>query len=127
MSALCNGRLDVTPCYLKMPAGNAPLVQNRAVDSSVSPASPSEPPASGIRWSSAPVLQQVHENRAATRPIGIRQDGVKARAPSSGAVLYVCAVPSMKKGETVANIGVVAARRHRRVGNQGLPGYRFVS
>jgi hypothetical protein len=23
-------------------------------------------------------------------------------------VLYVCAVPSMKKGETVANIGVVA-------------------
>jgi hypothetical protein len=33
----------------------------------------------------------------------------EARAPSSGVVLYVCAVPSMKKGETVANIGVVAA------------------
>jgi hypothetical protein len=25
-------------------------------------------------------------------------------------VLYVCAVPSMKKGETVANIGVVASQ-----------------
>ena len=30
------------------------------------------------------------------------------RAPASGIVLYVCAVPSMKKGDTVANIGVVA-------------------
>jgi predicted deacylase len=34
----------------------------------------------------------------------------EARAPSSGVVLYVCAVPSMKKGETVANIGVVAGQ-----------------
>jgi hypothetical protein len=34
----------------------------------------------------------------------------EARAPSSGVVLYVCAVPSMKKGETVANIGVVAGK-----------------
>jgi len=32
----------------------------------------------------------------------------EARAPSSGMDLYVCAVPSMKKDETVANIGVVA-------------------
>ncbi|HET7186280.1 MAG TPA: hypothetical protein VFI82_16465, partial [Terriglobales bacterium] len=33
-----------------------------------------------------------------------------ARAPASGVVLYVCAVPSMKKGATIANIGVVAAK-----------------
>ncbi|MGZ4821220.1 MAG: succinylglutamate desuccinylase/aspartoacylase family protein [Terriglobales bacterium] len=33
-----------------------------------------------------------------------------ARAPASGVVLYVCAVPSMKKGDTIANIGVVAAK-----------------
>ena len=32
----------------------------------------------------------------------------EARAPASGVVLYVCAVPSMKKGETIANVGVVA-------------------
>jgi predicted deacylase len=32
-----------------------------------------------------------------------------ARAPEAGVVLYVCAVPSMKKGDTIANIGVVAA------------------
>jgi len=30
-----------------------------------------------------------------------------ARAPVSGIVLYVCAVPSMAKGATIANIGVV--------------------
>jgi hypothetical protein len=34
----------------------------------------------------------------------------EAHAPSSGVILYVCAVPSMKKGETVANIGVVASK-----------------
>jgi uncharacterized protein len=34
----------------------------------------------------------------------------EALALSSGVVLYICAVPSMKKGETVANIGVVAGK-----------------
>ena len=32
----------------------------------------------------------------------------EARAPAAGVVLYICAVPSMKKGDTVANVGVVA-------------------
>jgi predicted deacylase len=32
-----------------------------------------------------------------------------ARAPAAGVVLYVCAVPSMTKGATVANIGVIAS------------------
>lgn len=31
----------------------------------------------------------------------------EAFAPTSGVVLYICAVPSMKKGDTIANIGVV--------------------
>ncbi|HKT50513.1 MAG TPA: succinylglutamate desuccinylase/aspartoacylase family protein, partial [Candidatus Angelobacter sp.] len=31
----------------------------------------------------------------------------EAKAPSAGVVLYICAVPSMKKGDTVANIGEV--------------------
>ncbi|HWZ42817.1 MAG TPA: M14 family metallopeptidase [Candidatus Saccharimonadales bacterium] len=31
----------------------------------------------------------------------------EARAPASGIVLYICAVPSMKKSDTVANIGEV--------------------
>ena len=33
----------------------------------------------------------------------------EAHAPSAGVVLYVCSVPSMTKGGTIANIGVVAA------------------
>jgi len=32
----------------------------------------------------------------------------EARASTAGIVLYVCAVPSMTKGATIANIGVVA-------------------
>jgi hypothetical protein len=32
----------------------------------------------------------------------------EARAPAAGVVLYICAVPSMRKGDTVANVGVVA-------------------
>ena len=31
-----------------------------------------------------------------------------ARAPAAGVVLYICAVPSMTKGETIASVGVVA-------------------
>jgi len=33
----------------------------------------------------------------------------EARASESGVVLFICAVPSMKKGDTVAHIGAVAA------------------
>ena len=31
----------------------------------------------------------------------------EARAPAAGVILYICAVPSMKKGDTVANIGEI--------------------
>jgi predicted deacylase len=31
---------------------------------------------------------------------------LEARAPESGVVLFIRAVPSMTKGETIANIGV---------------------
>jgi predicted deacylase len=31
-----------------------------------------------------------------------------ANAPVAGVVLYICAVPSMKLGDNIANIGVVA-------------------
>ena len=34
----------------------------------------------------------------------------EATAPESGVVLYINAVPSMKKGDVIANIGVVAAK-----------------
>ena len=34
----------------------------------------------------------------------------EARSPATGVILYVAALPSMKKGETIANIGVVSPR-----------------
>jgi predicted deacylase len=34
----------------------------------------------------------------------------EARAPVSGVVLHINAVPSLKKGDNIANIGVVAAK-----------------
>lgn len=34
----------------------------------------------------------------------------EARSTAAGVVLYICAVPSMKKGDTIANIGVVATK-----------------
>lgn len=33
-----------------------------------------------------------------------------ARAPVAGIILHICAVPSMKKGDNIADIGVVAAK-----------------
>ena len=35
---------------------------------------------------------------------------LEARSPATGVILYVAALPSMKKGDTIANIGVVAPR-----------------
>jgi hypothetical protein len=35
---------------------------------------------------------------------------LEARAPTSGVLLYICAVPTMKQGDTIANIGVVASK-----------------
>jgi hypothetical protein len=32
----------------------------------------------------------------------------EARAPAAGVVLYVCSMPSMRKGETIASIGLVS-------------------
>jgi len=34
----------------------------------------------------------------------------EARAPVSGVILHICAVPSMKKGDNIANIGVIASK-----------------
>jgi predicted deacylase len=34
----------------------------------------------------------------------------EARAPSAGVVLYICSVPSMKKGDTVAYVGEIATK-----------------
>jgi len=34
----------------------------------------------------------------------------EAKAPATGVLLYIAALPSMRRGDTIANIGVVATR-----------------
>ena len=48
-----------------------------------------------------------HEDRIRDRRS--RENGLRSPRAAAGVVLYICAVPSMKKGDTVANVGVLAA------------------
>ena len=52
----------------------------------------------------------------------VRQRRLRGRArPLAGVVLYVCAVPSMRKGDTIANVGVVGEGALRGIGRSGDP------
>jgi predicted deacylase len=105
VTALMNGCLNVMR-YLKMLPGNVPPVQNpvwiERIASVTSETSGVFYPTVKRGW----YVQQGMKIGYVTDLFG--KTVWEARAPSSGVVLYVCAVPSMKKGETVANIGVVA-------------------
>ena len=107
VTALINGCLNVMR-YLKMLQGNAPPVQNpvwiERIASVTSETAGVFYPMVKRGW----YVQQGMKIGYVTDPFG--KTVWEARAPSSGVVLYVCAVPSMKKGETVANIGVVAGK-----------------
>jgi predicted deacylase len=107
VTALINGCLNVMR-YLKMLQGNAPPVQNpvwiERIASVTSETAGVFYPMVKRGW----YVQQGMKIGYVTDLFG--KTVWEARAPSSGVVLYVCAVPSMKKGETVANIGVVASK-----------------
>jgi predicted deacylase len=107
VSALINGCLNVMR-YLKMLEGNAPPVQNPVWIERIASVTSET---AGVFY---PTVKRGWYVQQGTK-IGYVTDLFgkmvwEARAPSSGVVLYVCAVPSMKKGETVANIGVVAGK-----------------
>lgn len=107
VTALINGCLNVMR-YLKMLPGNAPPVQSpvwiERIASVTSETAGVFYPTVKRGW----YVQQGMKIGYVTDLFG--KTVWEARAPSSGVVLYVCAVPSMKKGETVANIGVVAGK-----------------
>ncbi len=109
MTALIDGCLNVMR-YLKMLPGSAPPVQNpmwiERIASVTSETAGVFYPAVTRGW----YLQQGLKIGYVTDLFG--RTLWEARAPSNGVVLYVCAVLSMKKGETVANIGVVVGERH---------------
>ena len=106
LNALINGCLSVMR-YLKMLHGQATMVERPVWFEKVVPLASEQ---TGIFY---PVIKRGTYVEAGMK-IGYVTDYVgkvifEARAPVAGVVLYVCAVPSMTKGATIANIGVVAS------------------
>ncbi len=105
--ALVNGCLNVMR-YLKMLPGSAIPVENPVWIERIASITSD---ASGIFYplvKRGTYVQQGMKIGYVTDFFG--KTILEARAPSSGVVLYICAVPSMNKGDTIANIGVVAAK-----------------
>ncbi|MGH9773485.1 MAG: succinylglutamate desuccinylase/aspartoacylase family protein [Candidatus Acidiferrales bacterium] len=103
--ALVRGSYNVMR-FLKMLPGEAQPVEHPVWIASIANVTASEP---GIFY---PLVQPA-TYVATGEIIGYVTDffGKKtsdARAPSSGIVLYIRAVPSLKNGDTIANIGVIA-------------------
>ena len=105
LNALINGCLNVMR-YLKMLPGTATVVEHPVwIEKVVTLASEQ----TGIFYPTVKRGTYVEQGMK----VGYVTDYLgkvtfEARAPAAGIVLYVCAVPSMTKGATIANIGVVA-------------------
>src|SRR5436190_5238494 len=105
LNALVNGCLNVMR-YLKMLPGQPAMVEHPVwIEKVVTIASDQ----TGIFYPAVKRGTYVEQGMK----VGYVTDYVgnvifEARAPAAGVVLYVCAVPSMTKGATIANIGVVA-------------------
>jgi predicted deacylase len=104
VAALTDGTLSVMR-YLKMLPGAATMVEHPVWIESIKTISSEQ---TGIFYPSVARGTYVAEGMK----VGYVTDYLgrkvfEARAPAAGVVLYVCSVPSMKKGDTVANIGVV--------------------
>ena len=105
VNALVDGCLNVMR-YLKMIAGAASTVQHPVWIERIATVASEQ---TGIFY---PLVKRGTYVEQGMK-IGYVTDYVgnvsfEARAPVAGVVLYVCAVPSMTKGATIANIGVVA-------------------
>ena len=106
VAALVDGSLSVMR-YLKMLPGAPTRVENPVWIESVKTITSDQ---AGLFF---PLVRRGSYVAQGT-PVGYVTDFLgrrvfEARAPAAGVVLYICSVPSMKKGDTVANVGVVAA------------------
>jgi len=104
LNALINGCLNVMR-YLKMLPGQPAVVEHPVWIEKVVPLASEQ---TGIFY---PLIKRGTYVEQGMK-VGYVTDYVgktifEARAPASGVVLYICAVPSMTKGATIANIGVV--------------------
>jgi hypothetical protein len=108
VEALVQGCLGVMR-YLKMLPGAPSLVANPVWIENVATLTSDEP---GVFY---PLVKR-GTYVAKGMPVGYVTDlfgrkAFEAKAPVAGIVLYICSVPSMTKGGTIANIGVVRAER----------------
>jgi uncharacterized protein len=107
IAALTTGTISVMR-YLKMVPGNATAIEHPVWIAKIDTVASSE---TGIFY---PLVKRGNYVAAGTK-IGYVTDYFgnvidEAHAPGAGVVLYVCAVPSMKRGDTVAFVGEVAAQ-----------------
>jgi uncharacterized protein len=104
VQALVSGTLSVMR-YLKMLPGSATVVEHPVWFGKIDTVASDQP---GIFY---PLVQRGAYVEQGMK-IGYVTDYFgktifEAHAPSAGVVLYICGVPSMKKGDTVANIGEI--------------------
>jgi uncharacterized protein len=102
--ALVNGTLSVMR-YLKMLPGSATVIEHPVWIGKIDTVSSDH---AGIFYPSVQRGTYVEQGMK----IGYVTDYFdnviyEAHAPAAGVILYICAVPSMKKGDTVANIGEI--------------------
>jgi uncharacterized protein len=107
IALLTTGTINVMR-YLKMLPGNATRVEHPVWISKIDTVASSE---TGIFY---PLVKR-GSFAAAGSKVGYVTDYFgnvveESRAPAAGVVLYICAVPSMKKGDTVAFVGEVSAQ-----------------
>jgi predicted deacylase len=103
--ALVNGTLNVMR-YLKMLPGTAKMIDHPVWIGKVDTVTSSQ---NGIFYPLVKPGTYVEQGMKIGYVTDYFDNTVfEAHAPSAGVVLYICSVPSMKKDDTIANIGEIA-------------------
>jgi len=107
VEALSNGTLNVMR-YLKMLPGEAPAIEHPVWIAKINAMVSDK---EGIFYPTVQRGTYVEQGMKVGYVTDYFDNTIfEARAPSAGVVLYICSVPSMKKGDTVAYLGEIAAK-----------------
>jgi uncharacterized protein len=107
VEALTNGTLNVMR-YLKMLPGEASAIEHPVWIAKINPMVSDR---DGIFYPAVQRGTYVEQGMRVGYVTDYFDNTVfEARAPVAGVVLYICSVPSMKKGDTVAYVGEIAAK-----------------
>jgi predicted deacylase len=107
VEALTNGTLNVMR-YLKMLPGEASAIEHPVWIAKINPMVSDK---DGIFYPAVQRGTYVEQGMKVGYVTDYFGNTIsEARAPSAGVVLYICSVPSMKKGDTVAYVGEIATK-----------------